>query len=128
MAGELETIVRATFDALGRADADAIMRYAADDIQGIDEISRRWMRGRAEVGDYVKQLASAASDVRSEMRDIHEVTWGDGGILTFWLEQDYTLEGEREHISAPTTCVFRRAGSDWKMVLLKSIPLPVESA
>ena len=45
-------------------------------------------------------------------------------MLTCWLEQDYTLEGNSQHISAPTTIVLHREASEWKVVLFHSIPLP----
>jgi ketosteroid isomerase-like protein len=58
------------------------------------------------------------------MKDVHEVVWGDAGFLTFWLEQDYTLDGTRHHISAPTSVALRREGGHWKVVLFHSVPLP----
>jgi ketosteroid isomerase-like protein len=44
--------------------------------------------------------------------------------LTCWLNQDYTLEGSAQHVSAPTTIVFRRVDGEWKLALFHSIPLP----
>ena len=99
----------------------------AADVQGVDEISRRWMRGREEVGAYLRQLEGAIRDVRSELRDPQEVVWGESSLVTGWLEQDYTLEDRREHVSAPTTIALRRENGAWRIVLLHSVPLP-ESA
>ena len=127
MAGEMTAVVQGVFDALDKADVEAGLALIGPDAQGIDEISRRWMRGSGEVTGYVRQLMEMASDVHSEMLDIHEIDWGDTGAVTFWLEQDYTLAGERAHISAPTTCVLRREGGEWKITLFHSIPLPPES-
>jgi uncharacterized protein (TIGR02246 family) len=124
MAGELAAVVREMLAALDRNDADGIMRPAADDVVGIDEISRRWMRGRDAVSQYIRQVVTAVQDVRSELRDVHETVWGDSGIVTCWLEQDYTLEGKRQHISAPTSAVLRREAGDWRIVLFHSLPLP----
>ena len=76
---------------------------------------------------YVRQMMTAATDVHSEIGDVHEAAWGDAGVVTFWLEQDYMLEGARVHISAPTTCVLRREGGEWKIALFHSIPLPPDS-
>ena len=45
-------------------------------------------------------------------------------MLTCWLEQDYTLKGNTQHISAPTTIVLHREAGEWKVVLFHSIPLP----
>ncbi len=128
MTGNLEAVVRAMFDALDRNDPEAAIALAAEDSQGIDELSRHWMRGRGELADYMRQLMGMVKDVRSSMRDVHEVAWGEVGVVTFWLEQDYTIEGKRQHISAPSSVVLRRVGDAWKIVLFHSIPLPEEQA
>jgi ketosteroid isomerase-like protein len=124
MAGELEAIVVEMFDALRKKDVDALARFTADDTQGVDEISRRWVRGRGELNDYIAGLVELVDDVESEMRDVHEAVYGDVGIVTFWLEQDYTLEGRRRHVSAPTTVVLHRDGERWKLTLFHSVPVP----
>ena len=127
MAGEMTAVVQRMFDALDKSDLDAALAMIGSDAQGIDEISRRWMRSPGEVTGYVRQLFDVATDVHSEMHDIHEVAWDDIGIVTFWLEQDYTFDGERSHVSAPTTAVLRRADGAWKLELFHSLPLPPES-
>jgi uncharacterized protein (TIGR02246 family) len=124
MAGELEAVVLEMFDALRRKDADALARFAADDSQGVDEISRRWLRGRDEMTRYIGGLLEMVDDVESKLQDVHEKVYGDVGLVTFWLEQDYTLEGARQHVSAPTTVVLRRMGESWKLALFHSIPVP----
>jgi len=124
MAGELEGTVRELFTALDRKDVPAMLRFVTDDAQGVDEISRRWMRGRSEIEAYITGLADVVEDVRSELKDTSERVVGDTGVFTCWLEQDYTLEGERHHVSAPTSVVFHRGGDGWELVLLHSVPLP----
>ena len=124
MAGELEAVIRGMFDGLDRNDLEAMTKAFADDAQGVDEISRHWMRGRDELNAYVGGLLTMVEDVSSELHDVRETTLDRTGILTCWLEQDYTLGGERHHISAPTTAVFRHDDDGWKMVLFHSIPLP----
>jgi ketosteroid isomerase-like protein len=128
MAGELETVTREMFGALDRGDADGMIRLGAEEMQGIDEISRRWMRGLVEVGDYLRQLLGMVQGVRSTVSDVHETIVGDTGLVTCWLEQEYTLEGAPQHIFAPTTLLFRRDGDDWKITLFHSVPLPPEEA
>jgi ketosteroid isomerase-like protein len=124
VAGVLEAAVRELFGALDRKDIQGMMAVVADDAQGVDEISRRWMRGRAELEAYIGGLAGMVEEVRSELSDVSESVVGETGVLTCWLEQDYTLEGERHHISAPTSVVFRRGGDGWEIALFHSIPLP----
>jgi uncharacterized protein (TIGR02246 family) len=127
MAGDLEAVVREMFEGLDKGDASFAMASIADDAQGIDEISRRWMRGENELVSYVKQMLGMVSDVHSDMQDVHERVWGDYGVLTCWLEQDYTMDGDRKHISAPTTVVLRRDGGNWRVELFHSLPLPEEA-
>jgi len=44
MAGELESVVRGVFQAVDRRDFDVAMRVTDETIQGVDEISRKWLR------------------------------------------------------------------------------------
>jgi steroid delta-isomerase-like uncharacterized protein len=124
--GELETAVREMFGLLDRMDVPALEDRFDPEPQGIDEISRTWLRGGARMADYVRQMAGAISDVRSELSDLHETLWGDTGMVTCWLEQDYTLEGERQHVSAPTSVVLRRHPDRWRVSLIHTVPLPGE--
>jgi hypothetical protein len=77
----------------------------ADDVQSVDEISRRWFRGKDEVAAYAHGLAGVVSNPRTEISDIEEHVWGGTGLVTCWLEQDYTYEATAQHVSAPTTVV-----------------------
>jgi len=124
MAGELVSTTEAMFDALDSMDVDRMMSSMTEDAQGVDEISRRWLRGKDELRNYLGGLAQTVSGVHTEIRDPDERTSGDVGILTCWLEQDYTISGEAQHISAPTTIVFRREDGVWKLSVFHSIPLP----
>ena len=124
MAGELETVASDLMAALDSKDVDRIVASMGQDPQGVDEISRRWLRGEGELDSYLRQMLGAVGDLRSELRDAQERVWDDVGVLTCWLDQDYTFEGNAQHISAPTTIVFRREGGDWKLVVFHSIQLP----
>jgi ketosteroid isomerase-like protein len=124
MAGELEKVAHDLMAAFDAKDLDRIVEAIGEDAQGVDEISRRWLRGSGELDGYLRQMLGAVSDIRSELRDAQERVWGDVGVLTGWLDQDYTFEGNAQHISAPTTIVLRREGGEWKVALFHSIPLP----
>ena len=124
MGGELEKVANDFMAALDSKEVDRIVESIGEDAQGVDEISRRWLRGKGELDSYLRQMLGAVSGLRSELQDAQERVWGDAGVLTCWLDQDYTFEGDAQHISAPTTIVFRREGGEWKMVLFHSIPLP----
>ena len=124
MAGELETTVVEFFGYLDTMNADGLLGALDDDVESVDEITRRWLRGREQVEGYLRQLiGGAVTDVTSKLNDIHERSFGDVGVVTGWLEQDYMLDGAPQHVSAPTTILLRRRGSDWKLALFHSIPV-----
>ena len=124
MSGELVSAATDFVAALDSMDVDRLVEGFTDDAQGVDEVSRRWIRGKSQVESYLRQLMGAVSKVRTELRDQEERVWGDVGLVTCWLDQSYTMDGQAQHISAPTTIVFRREGGSWKAALFHSIPLP----
>lgn len=124
MAGVLETAARHFTASLDALDVDAMVSVLAADVEGVEEISRRWLRGRGAVAGYLHELATQVSDVRSALRDINERVWGDVGLVTCWLDQTYTYGGESVRISAPTTLLFRRDAGQWKLALFHSVPIP----
>ena len=124
MGGTLEAATRQLFDSVDRKDAEAIIEAGAMDVQGVDEISRHWMRGIDELAAYLRQLLNTVEEVRTTISDAHEIVQGDVGLLTCWIEQDYILEGKQTHVSAPTTVAFRRESGAWKILLFHSVPLP----
>jgi ketosteroid isomerase-like protein len=124
MQGELEAITRQLFGALDRNDVEGFIKNSVDDVQAVDELSRRWLRGIREVSDYLRDMLKHIKGVRSTISNVRESVWGEGGVLTCWLEQDYLFDGTKQHVSAPTTVVFRRDRGAWKIVVFESIPLP----
>ncbi len=124
MAGELEKTVREFMRLLDTKDFDAMGRKTTDDVQGVDELTRSWMRGRQALQEYFKRFGPQVSDIHSQLSDLREAAWGDVGLVTCWLEQDYTYEGKKQHVSAPATLLLRRSGPEWKLALFHSVPLP----
>ncbi|GAA1642285.1 hypothetical protein GCM10009744_35360 [Kribbella alba] len=120
---ELEATVRKLMDAFDRKDFDTITAMATDDAQAVDEISRRWIRSGKELDEYFAEVGPAIEDLSSELNDLHERNWGDTGLVTCWLEQDYLFDGVQEHVSAPTTVVLRRIDGEWRIALIHSVPL-----
>jgi SnoaL-like domain len=123
MAGPLETVAVEFIKNLDALAVDGLISVLADDVEGVEEISRQWLRGRDAVEGYLRELVTQVSDIHTEMRDVNERSWGDVGVLTSWLDQTYLYEGNEVRISAPTTLLFRRVGADWKMALFHSVPL-----
>ncbi|MGH2597700.1 MAG: nuclear transport factor 2 family protein [Actinomycetota bacterium] len=72
---KLTAVVERMLDALDKGDADAAIAMIRSDAQGIDEVSRKWLRGSGELIAYVRQLLEMAQDLHSEMHDVHEVQW-----------------------------------------------------
>jgi ketosteroid isomerase-like protein len=124
MPDELRNVATDFFAALDALDGDRMKEMLAGDIQTVDEISGRWLRGRGEVDDYLRDVMTAVTDVGTHVREAEERIWGETGVLTCWIDQDYTMNGTPQHISAPTTLILRRDGGAWKLVLWHSIPLP----
>jgi hypothetical protein len=123
----LQQTVSQLLECLDAMDLDALGTMVDDDVQSIDEITRRWLRGRPAVDGYLSQLKDAVSDLHSEMHDVHENTWDDTALVTSVLGQTYTLDGRQQTISAPTSIVFRRRGNKWKIVLIHTVPLPEQA-
>ena len=125
MAGELEKRVREAMRKIDAKDWDGLSQMATEDMRGVDEVTRKWTLGKKAIIDGLRE--APIEDIRSDLRDVNEVTWGDAGLVTCWIEQDYRLEGKPTHVSAPTTFLFRRMGSDWRVALFHSVPLPEAS-
>jgi len=123
---ELESLTRDLFDALDRKEFDRIVGASSEDVQGVDEISRGWLRGRAAMETYLQSLGEQVSNVRSTLSDIHTTELGDAGVITFVLDQEYDIGGQHASIHAPTSLVARRQDGAWRLVLLHSVPLAEE--
>jgi len=121
--GELETVVREIMAAYDKLDGDTIVGLSSEEIQVVDEQSRAWLRGIAAMKEYFSSAPNSLSDIRTKLSDFNETVWGDTGLVTFWLEQDYKVAGAAQHVSAPTSCVLRNEGGNWRAVLFHSIPL-----
>lgn len=120
----LERETRRVFELLDALDVDGLGAMLTEEVQGVDEITRGWTRGRAALEGYFAQLAGAVSDPRSQLTDLHATAWGDVGLVTFVLDQTYTMNGQEETIAAPTSMLFRRQDDGWKVALIHTVPIP----
>jgi hypothetical protein len=110
--GSLEHETRALLERLDAMDIESLGSMLTEDAQSVDEITRGWTRRRAAIEAYLSQLKDTVSDVHSEMKDPKQSDWGKLGLITFVLEQTYTMDGQQQNISAPTSIVFRRENDD----------------
>lgn len=123
-ATSLEQQAHQLFELVDQMDTAAMAAMITDDGQGVDEISRGWMRGRSALESYFTQLEQMVDEVHSQVRDVHVTEWGDAGVVTCVVDQTYTMEGEQQKVTAPTSMTFRREGDEWKVALFHSVPLP----
>ena len=123
---DLESTARDLFDALDRKEFDRIIGMSTDDVQGVDEVSRGWLRSRASFETYLQSLGEQVSNIHSTLNDIHTLELEDVGIVTFVLDQEYDMGGRHASIHAPTSLVLRRVDGAWRLALLHSVPLAEE--
>jgi ketosteroid isomerase-like protein len=123
-AGTLTELAQELFSDLDAERFDQLVDRATEDVQGVDEISRRWLRGRAAMQTYLDGLRGNIAGIHSTLRDTREADFGDVGLVTATLEQTYSLSGRNETIVAPTSILFRREDGTWKFALLHSVPIP----
>ncbi len=124
-AAELERRARELYKYFESLDQKGMVALFADDIQGVDEISRTWMRGKAAIKDYFALLdREGVSNISSKLSGFHTEVWGDVGVVTFMADQSYTMNGAKQKIHAPVTIVFRRSKNEWLISLVHAVPLP----
>jgi ketosteroid isomerase-like protein len=122
----LEGQVRRIYEFVDAMDMRAMAEMLTDDAQGVDEISRAWMRGRDALESYFAQLDQMVDEVHSKVSDVHSTEWGDVGVVTCVVDQTYLMDGVEQNVTAPTSITFRREGGDWKVALFHAVPLADE--
>jgi ketosteroid isomerase-like protein len=124
---DLERLCRDLFASFDRKDVAAMQAMMDESVRGVDEISRAWLRGRSALRGYFDRLEELGlTDVSSTLSDINTETWTDTGLATFMVDQTYTIGGEVQHVTVPTTVVFRRRDDDWPIVLVHAVGLTAE--
>lgn len=117
-----KSVILAAFKAVDNGDAEALLDMMTDDITQIDEISKKWSRGKAEVAAVVRPMFDLVKSIKSSLSDVHVQTNSDMAIVTFMLDQSYVYEGQHVAIVAPTSCVLRLEKGVWKFVLIHTMP------
>jgi ketosteroid isomerase-like protein len=117
-------VLAQVFTALDRRDPEAMVALLGADVVLVDEISRRWLRGSAEVAAQFQATLAATSFVESRLSDLHSRPQGSDAVLvTGWLDQSYCLNGQDETISAPLSACLERQQGSWRLVSLHAVPL-----
>jgi SnoaL-like domain len=68
-------------------------------------------------------LRTPSQTCTREMSHAQERVWSDVGLVAFVLDQTYTMDGQQQTISAPTSVVFVRQDSDWKIAPIHTVPI-----
>lgn len=76
MAGEPEHAANAFVAAIDSLDLERIVSSLAEDVQGVDEVSRQWPRGNDQLRSYLTRLVAAVGVVRTELQGAEARVWG----------------------------------------------------
>jgi ketosteroid isomerase-like protein len=98
--------------------------FLTDDVIIVDEISKKWMRGKAAAIETWTPILAAMESCKSTMSDIHVDMAGDLSIVTGMLDQTYVFDGQQATITAPTTFILRKEQGALKAYLLHTVPFP----
>jgi ketosteroid isomerase-like protein len=123
IATSLEQLAHRLFELIDAMDVAGMTAMMTDDVQGVDEVSRGWLRGHAAVEDYFERMRGLIDDLHSDLREVRAAEWGDAAVVTCVLDQTYMLDGHHQRITAPTSVTFRREHGEWKVALLHSVPI-----
>jgi ketosteroid isomerase-like protein len=118
-----DQVIHELFAALDALDVDRLGGLMSDDVQAVDEVRRKWVRGRSDVCAYLTHVADDIEHVTAQISDISVADAGDTQIVTFMLDQSYNAGDRSQAVHAPATAVLRRVGDDWKVALYHSVTL-----
>lgn len=103
-------------------DEVGIFDLLAEDAQMVDELTRRWVRGRHPIGVALRELFTRVTDLQATAEDVHVMRWGDIQVETFTLNQVYDLDEASCWSASPTTLIWHRVDHAWRLALISSIP------
>ncbi len=78
---------------LDAKDEPGILALMTDDGQVVDEITRRWYRGKHQIGLALREIFSRLADIHSTAEDMHSARWGDVEVETFLCTRSTTWTG-----------------------------------
>jgi len=100
----------------------SLRAHCSDEVQHIDEISKKWSRGSESFTAYLEAALSSADSIKSHLTDVNVITSHDIAIVTCVLHQSYVLDGVEVAIIAPSTFVLRSENDSWKILVMHSVP------
>ena len=102
-----QQIVIDMFKSLDRLEAEPFFEFFSNDVTIVDEIGKKWLRGKAVAIETWAPILGAMQSCSSTLSDIHVDIAGDIAVVTCMLDQTYVFDGQSTTITAPTTCLVR---------------------
>jgi len=116
-------IVNALFRSIDARDAAAVTALLTDDAAMADEMSKGWVRGKAQIQDFVGTTFAALESITSAVSDVVIREYADHATVTLMLRQSYVLAGQQGSIVAPTSLSLERGEGGWLISMMQSSPL-----
>lgn len=116
-------IVNALFRSIDARDAAAVAELLTDDAAMADEMSKGWVRGKAQIREFVETTFAAVESITSAVSDIVIRESADHATVTLMLTQSYMLDGQHGSIVAPTSLLLERGEGNWLISMMQSSPL-----
>ena len=116
-------IVNALFRSIDARDAAAVAELLTDDAAMADEMSKGWVRGKAQIREFVGSTFAAVESISSAVSDVVIRESADHATVTLMLTQSHVLDGQHGSIVAPTSLLLERCEGNWLISVMQSSPL-----
>jgi uncharacterized protein (TIGR02246 family) len=116
-------IVNALFSSIDARDAAAVAELLTDDAAMADEMSKGWVRGKAQIQEFVGTTFAAVETITSAVSDVVIRESADHATVTLMLTQSYVLDGKPGSIIAPTSLMLERGDGNWLISVMQSSAL-----
>ena len=116
-------IVNALFRSIDARDAAAVAELLTDDAALADEMSKGWVRGKAQIQEFVGSTFAAVESITSAVSDVVVRESADHATVTLMLTQSYVRDGQEGSIVAPTSLMLERGEGNWLIAVMQSSPL-----
>ena len=116
-------IVDVLFRSIDARDAAAVAELLTDDAAMADEMSKGWVRGKAQIREFVGTTFAAVESITSSVSDVVIRESADHASVTLMLTQSYVLDGQQGSLVAPTSLMLERGEGNWLISVMQSSPL-----